>query len=352
MSEAPDRPLREGWTTGTCATAAACAAVAAWRGLRADGVPVGLPDGTRAVLEVETLGVGETWGEAQVRKDAGDDPDATHGLLIRTRVEMAEGGGIRFCAGPGVGTVTRPGLQIPPGEAAVNPAPRRQIEAALRELGVEHALVTVSVPGGEDVAAKTFNPRLGVVGGISILGTSGRVRPFSHEAVEATVRALVSVALAGGMTEIVLTPGHVGFRAARHLWPAVERERVLEVSNAWGTAVDALRAGGARRIVAVGHPGKLAKLAAGDWDTHSSRSKAAAPWVLEAGLKAGFRLEPVDTVEGILTAMEPLERDRFGQFLSKRIADALEARAGIPCAVVLVDMEGRTTGRWGDVPWE
>jgi len=326
--------------------------VAAWRGIVTDCVSVGLPDGTRAVLEVEGLDSGETWGEAQVRKDAGDDPDATHGLCIRTRVEPVEGGGIRFRAGPGVGTVTRPGLQIPPGEAAVNPAPRRQIEAALREQGVEHALVTVSVPGGEKVAAKTFNPRLGVVGGISILGTSGRVRPFSHEAVEATVRASVSVALAGGMTEIVLTPGHVGFRAARHLWPAVERERVLEVSNAWGVAVDALRAGGARRIVAVGHPGKLAKLAAGDWDTHSSRSKAVAPWVLEEGRKAGFSLEQVDTVEGILTAMASGERERFGQFLSQQIVQALEARAGIPCAVALVDMEGRTTGRWGEVSWE
>lgn len=352
MSEGPARPLREGWTTGTCATAAACAAVAAWRGLLTDCVSVGLPDGTRAVLDVEGLDSGATWGEARVRKDAGDDPDATHGLLIRSRVELAEGGGIRFRAGPGVGTVTKPGLQIPPGEAAINPAPRRQIEAALREQGVEHAVVTVSVPGGEEVAAKTFNPRLGVVGGISILGTSGRVRPFSHEAVEATVRASVSVALAGGLCEIVLTPGHVGFRAARHLWPAVERERVLEVSNAWGVAVDALREGGARRIVAVGHPGKLAKLAAGDWDTHSSRSKAVAPWVLEEGRKAGFSLVEVDTVEGILTATEPAERGRFGQFLSKRIVEALEARAGIPCAAVLVDMEGRTTGRWGEVPWE
>lgn len=343
--------LRDGRTTGSCVAAAAKAAALALCGEMPDSVEIPLPGGTRMHVPCRVVEIGPGFAVAVVRKDAGDDPDATHGLEVFVRLEPDDGSGIRFAAGAGVGTVTKPGLQVAVGEPAINPAPRRQATQALAEVGVENALVTVSVPGGEEVASRTFNPRLGVVGGISILGTSGRVRPFSHEAVEATVRSLVSVGLAAGRTEFVLTPGHVGANGARMLWPGLAAESLLEVSNAWGAAVDALRAGGARRLVAVGHPGKLAKLAAGDWDTHSGKSPPVVDWVYQQGVAAGFSVLPSGTVEGLFAALPESEKPLLGQFLSKLIVSALASRAGCPCAVVLVDMRGEAIGQWGELSW-
>jgi cobalt-precorrin-5B (C1)-methyltransferase len=331
--------------------AAAKAAALALRGEMPESVDIPLPDATRLRVPCRAVDIGPGFATAKVRKDAGDDPDVTDGLEIFVLLEPDELPGIRFAAGAGVGIVTLPGLQVPVGEPAINPSPRRQVIQALAEVGVRDALVTVMVPGGEDVATRTFNPRLGVVGGISILGTSGRVRPFSHAAVEETVRSLVSVGLAAGLTDFVLTPGHVGSRGARRLWPGLPSQALIEVSNAWGVAVDALRAGGARRLVAVGHPGKLAKLAAGDWDTHSGKSPAAVDWVYQQGIAAGHDVLPSNTVEGLFASFSAVAKPIFGQFLSRRIVTALEARSGFPCAVVLVGMDGGVLGQWGDLSW-
>ena len=184
MSRKPDQDLRRGWTTGACATAAVKAAL---QRLWGDGFPrevtITLPRGETPTFAVAQTGEGAGWAEAGVVKDAGDDPDVTHGALIVARVS-ASGGGVVFRAGDGVGTVTKPGLPVAPGEPAINPVPRDMMRGVVEEMAAIYGLktdieITVSVPGGAEIARKTWNPRLGIVGGLSILGTTGIVRPFS-----------------------------------------------------------------------------------------------------------------------------------------------------------------------------
>ncbi|MHB8767196.1 MAG: cobalt-precorrin-5B (C(1))-methyltransferase CbiD [Deferrisomatales bacterium] len=348
------RALREGYTTGTCAAAAARAAALALEGLPAPAqVAVELPGGRAALLEVEWAHREGAGAAAAVRKDAGDDPDVTHRCLVVVTLEPLEQGDLVFAAGEGVGTVTKPGLQVPPGEPAINPVPRELIRRAVRDVTSRPLRVTVAVPGGEALAAKTFNPRLGIVGGLSILGTTGVVRPFSHEAIRDTVEASLAVARACGVDAPVLVPGHVGERAARrHL--RLADEQVVEVSNEWGYALGRLAAHGFGRCLALGHPGKLAKLARGDLDTHSSRSATAAGYVADLARRVLGR-DPGDpnTVEGVLRDLPEDDRRRVAGELSARVRAAVEHRAGLPAAVALVNLEGDLLATAGDLtPWD
>jgi cobalt-precorrin-5B (C1)-methyltransferase len=265
--------LRTGWTTGTCASAAAkAAATGLCTGVRPAEVEVGLPGGRRVAFPVEAGPSGLPW-EAVVVKDAGDDPDCTDGARMTALVERAPGCRLELRAGPGVGTVTLPGLGLPVGVPAINPVPRRMILAALVEVTAEPLAVTFSVPGGEAMAEKTTNARLGIVGGISILGTTGIVRPFSTAAYRASVVQQIDVAAAQGHREVVLATGSRSERHAFAAWPGLPDVCVVEVGDFTGIALRRAVAAGVERVAFVGMAGKITKLAAGVMMTHFHRSK-------------------------------------------------------------------------------
>ncbi len=342
--------LRSGFTTGTCAAAAAKAAVSfLLDGRPLTAVEVPLPAGERVVIPLVRVGRTPAGATAVVRKDAGDDPDITDGLPVVAEVAGIAGNEVVVAAGEGVGTVTKPGLSVAPGEAAINPVPRRMIRAAVREVTDRGIKVTISIPGGREAARKTFNPRLGITGGLSILGTSGRVRPFSCAALRTSLQCLLDVVAASGIKAPVLVPGHIGRRAAaRHFHLAAGQ--IVEVGNEWGFTLTGA-AGKFAALLVLGHPGKLAKLAMGEENTHSSRSRSAVPYV--ANLAAGIlgRVGPeLPTVEGIFSACAAPERQRLGDILAERIHNAVRRRTeGMETAVVLVDMQGEIIGSNGDL---
>ena len=347
---------RTGYTTGTCAAAAAKAAAIVLCGGRAGRVvEVGLPDGTRVELPLESLTGDVNRAEAAVKKDAGDDPDVTDGSLVTALVEWAETGDVTIEAGEGVGTVTKPGLATPPGEPAINPVPREMIRSAVREITDRPVLVTISIPGGKELADKTFNPRLGVVGGLSILGTSGIVRPFSGKALRDALSCTLSVAVACKVSNPILVPGRIGERAAKALYAPVP-EQLIEVSNEWGFMLDEAANLSFDAMMVLGHPGKLAKLPGGDWDTHSSRSRSAVPFVTAlAETILGRSFPESSTVEGLFRDL-PLEESRvLADRLASRIRLAVSQRLGerFPVAVVLVNLKGVVLGMDGDLsPWQ
>jgi cobalt-precorrin-5B (C1)-methyltransferase len=330
--------LRRGVTTGTCATAAVKAAVIRLL-LREEPerVKVTLPDGehfvevaiSRLLVEDEG-GSGEATGalRAEVIKDAGDDPDQTHRATIFAIVRRNTTGDLRFLAGRGVGTVTQPGLQIPVGQAAINPVPRAMMRQAVGEVLAECGLefggaeslgfdLEIGCENGEQIALRTFNPRLGVIGGISILGTTGIVEPKSLASFKASIEVYIRVAL--GHTpegvpprEIVLAPGNLGQKFARQSLD-VPLFRVVQMSNFLGFALQcvarALAENSTRLPVLwlVGHPGKLAKVLNDAWDTHSSESASATTVVCEMAHGFGFhdeRLAASTTVEGIINLLD------------------------------------------------
>lgn len=346
---------RTGFSTGACAAAAAKAAAMVLAGrAMPESVEITFPDGSRDSLPVTCSQEMGGAAEASVRKFAGDDPDVTDGVTVIARIEWRDGADVSFAAGEGIGTVTAPGLSVPPGEPAINPAPRRMIFAAVREVTERGALVTVSIPGGRELAEKTFNPRLGVVGGLSVLGTTGRVRPFSAEALRQSLVCALDVAAACGVREPALVPGHIGERAARRHF-ALGPRQVIEVSNEWGFVLDEARKRPFERCLVVGHPGKLAKLADGQWDTHSSRSDTAAGAVAaRAAALLGREVPATPTVEGVFAALPEADRQRLGCALAAEVRGAIIARLGVgrEAAVVLVDMQGEILGQDGDLtPW-
>jgi cobalt-precorrin-5B (C1)-methyltransferase len=289
--------LRTGWTTGTCASAAAkAAAVGLCTGTRPETVEVGLPGGQRVSFRVEAGPSGEPW-EAVVIKDAGDDPDCTDGARMTAAVAFADVSdgpagpdrpdGHELRAGDGIGTVTLPGLGLPVGGPAINPVPRRMINAALAEVTDRGLVVTFSVPGGRDMAGKTTNERLGIVGGISILGTTGIVKPFSTASYRASVVQQIDVAAAQGHDLAVLATGSRSEAYALAAWPDVPPVCVVEVGDFTGIALRHAAGAGMRRAVFVGMVGKITKLAAGIMMTHFHRSKVDTDLLAEVARAAG-----------------------------------------------------------------
>ena len=268
------KKLRLGYTTGSCAAAAAkAAAVMLLTGRRLETVALLTPKGIRLELEVREVETGPGYVSCAIAKDAGDDPDVTNGTLIFARVSRREEPGIVIDGGPGVGRVTKPGLDQPVGAAAINSVPRRMIRENLEEVcaladwsgGLE---AVISVPEGERLAKKTFNPRLGIAGGISILGTTGIVEPMSDGALVGTIRAELSQRRAAGDRYVLLTPGNYGSEFIRDglgLDPAL----AVQTSNFIGDALDLCRELGFSGALLVGHVGKLVKLAGGMLNTHS-----------------------------------------------------------------------------------
>jgi len=318
-------------------------------------VNIGIPDGNRVQFSILSCRMEGDAAEASVCKDAGDDPDVTHQATVVASVCFVDGDEVRFAAGEGVGTVTKPGLSIAPGEPAINPTPRQMIRQAIREVTPRGVLVRVSIPGGRELAARTFNPRLGIEGGLSIIGTSGIVKPFSAPALTASLKCSLDVAAACGVQAPVLVPGNIGERAAlKNL--RVDAGQIIQVSNHWGFMLDQASLLPFERLLVLGHPGKLAKLIDGEWDTHSSNSASAVGIV--ARLAEKILLEPVPesaTVEGTFGGLTPEQSTQLGNALAAAISEVIIARIGSKqrLAVAIINMPGDILGAEGDLsPWK
>lgn len=273
--------LRKGWTTGTCAAAAARAAYEALlTGKFPESVTITLPGGARPSFALAFEELGEDFARAGIIKDAGDDPDVTHGALIVATVRLQPpGAGLSFKAGEGVGTVTRPGLPLKPGEPAINPAPRAMIRANLKEAAERHgagvdAIVEISIPGGEKIAERTANGRLGIVGGLSILGTTGVVVPYSCSAWIASIERGIDVARAAGLTHIAAATGRTSEAGVRKLLDLPELA-LIDMGDFVGGVLKYLRRHPVPRLTLAGGIAKMAKLAEGHLDLHSARSRIA-----------------------------------------------------------------------------
>jgi cobalt-precorrin-5B (C1)-methyltransferase len=279
--------LRTGWTTGTCASAAAkAAAIGLCTGVRPETVEVGLPGGDRVSFPVEPGPSGEPF-EAVVVKDAGDDPDCTDGARMAATVSFADAAEVELRAGDGVGMITLPGLGLAVGAPAINPVPRAMILAAVAEVTDRPLVVTFSVPGGQAMAAKTTNERLGIIGGISILGTTGIVRPFSTAAYRASVVQQIDVAAAQGHDLVVLATGSRSEAHVFAVWPDIPEVCVVEVGDFTGIALRRAAGAGMRRAVFVGMAGKITKLAAGVMMTHFHRSQVDTDLLAEVARVSG-----------------------------------------------------------------
>ena len=329
--------LRYGYTTGSCAAAAAKAAAQMLRtGQPVSQVRIVTPSGVPLTLDVLDPVLGEDSASCAIRKDGGDDPDATSGLLIYATVRPIPQG-IRIDGGPGVGRVTKPGLDQPVGAAAINHVPRQMIEAAVAEAlqgasgGME---VIISVPGGEEVGKRTFNPHLGIVGGISILGTSGIVEPMSEQALVDTTRVELNMCRAGGATDLLLTVGNYGddFASCKLGLSLAGRSKC---SNFIGQTLSDAISLGFRRVLLIGHIGKLVKLGAGIMNTHSAQGDARMEILVSCALARGASLEALRAVVACITTEAALEElRRFGLLeetmkeLGERIGQQLDRRFG------------------------
>ncbi|APX90513.1 cobalt-precorrin-5B (C(1))-methyltransferase [Brevirhabdus pacifica] len=355
MARKPPGPLRTGFTTGACATAAAAAATEALLGgAWPDPVRIRLPRGQEPAFPLHDRLAEPGAATATVRKDAGDDPDVTHGALIRARVSRgAAGQGVRFHAGEGVGIVTRPGLPVPVGEPAINPVPRRMMTETLEGIARDHAVaadfdVTISVPGGAELALQTWNPRLGIEGGISILGTTGIVRPFSCAAWIASIHRGVDVARAGGLSHVAGSTGATSERAAQEML-GLPDHAMLDMGDFAGGLLKYLARHPVAQLTIAGGMGKLTKLAQGALDLHSARSQVdfaqLGEWAAGLGLDGG-RIARANTVLEafeIARAADPAGADRLAGEIVARARDTARAALGdAPVAprVIGFDREG------------
>ena len=335
-----DRKLRCGYTTGTCAAAAVRgAAELLLTGRRLSAVRVDTPAGIPVEAELLEISAGPGWAACAVRKDGGDDPDITDGALIFARVERTGVPGVEIDGGEGVGRVTRPGLDQPVGAAAINSTPRRMIraqaQAALRAAGASGGLrAVISVPEGRRLAGGTFNPRLGIEGGISILGTSGIVRPMSEEALIRSVRLELDLVRAAGGEDVLVTPGNYGEDFARDVL-GLKLDRWALCSNYVGEAIDHARGLGFRSLLLVGHLGKLVKVAAGIMNTHSRTADGRGETMAAHTALCGGDRETVEAVFRTITTDDAIDcLDRAGlrgpvmASLARELDIQLKRRAG------------------------
>lgn len=353
--------LRHGWTTGACATAATTAAYTALlTGDFPDPVTVTLPRGEQPSFALAVESLTEDQAMAGVVKDAGDDPDVTHGALVRATVrEGAPGSGVVFRAGPGVGTVTRPGLPLPVGEPAVNPVPRQMMREAVSAVAARHGVsgdveIELSVDGGEEIARSTWNPRLGILGGLSILGTTGVVVPYSCSAWIDSIRRGVDVARAAGRTHVAGCTGSTSERAAVAEYGLPE-DALLDMGDFAGAVLKYLRRHPVPRLTVAGGFGKLSKLAAGHLDLHSGRSQVDRGLLAELARHGGADDALAAAVAQANTALEAAGLCRaagvpLGDLVARRACEeALRVLRGAPVTVdvLCIDRAGTVIGRSG-----
>lgn len=347
-SDTPAVPeLRRGWTTGACATAATCAALRGlWGGQIPDEVQITLPRGETPRFAIAHAARGDDWVECGVTKDAGDDPDVTHGALICVRVRASDA--LRFVAGEGVGTVTKPGLPIGVGEPAINPVPRQMMAQVVAQEAARHgqtcaAELTIRVPGGAALAARTWNPRLGIKGGLSILGTTGIVRPFSCAAWIASIHRGVDVARASGLRHVAGCTGATSESALRKVYDLPD-EALLDMGDFAGGLLKYLRKAPVERLTIAGGIAKMTKLAQGARDLHSARSQ-----VNFADLARALDLPDLENAPTALAAWHiagpPMARYVADQ--ARAQAQTLLQDAPVSVDVIVVDREGAILARAG-----
>jgi cobalt-precorrin-5B (C1)-methyltransferase len=343
---AKSRPLRRGWTTGTCAAAAAKAAYTALlTGEFPDPVEVTLPGGQRPSFALATTARGNRAATAGVIKDAGDDPDVTHGALILAMVRPgAPGTGVSFRAGEGVGTVTRPGLPVPPGEPAINPVPRQMIGDAIKEVATTYGYpgdveVEISVPGGEALAAKTLNGRLGIVGGLSILGTTGIVVPYSCSSWIQSIRSGIDVARAIGLTHIAAATGSTS-EAAVHKMHDLPETALIDMGDFVGGTLKYVKTHPVPRVTIAGGVAKMTKLAQGLLDLHSKRGSVDRAALAKLAEKAGGSAALGQAIQAANTAAEAIGHARAeGVALGDAVAHGAWQTASAVVAGKLIEIE-------------
>ena len=355
MKRKPERPLRKGWTTGACAAAAAKAAWGALlTGEFADPVTITLPRGGKPVFALTRAELGDGWAEAAVVKDAGDDPDVTHGATVVARVARgATGSGVTFRAGEGVGTVTLSGLPLAVGEPAINPAPRRMIAAAITAVAPGDVEVTLSIPGGEEIAKKTWNPRLGILGGLSVLGTTGIVVPYSCSSWIHSIHRGVDVARANGIDHIAGSTGATSEAAVRARYGLAD-SALIDMGDFAGGLLKYLRNHPVPRLTMAGGFAKLAKLAHGHLDLHSSRSTVDFASLSELLADLGAQACAVEAARGANTAGQVLAISReaglpLGDAIARRAREVALATlsGGVAVDVCVFDREGGLAGHAG-----
>ena len=340
------KKLRCGYTTGSCAAGAAkAAAKMLLSGETVSQITLMTPAGIPLTLDILELRLTDDCASCAIRKDSGDDPDITNGILIYATVCKCESG-VVIDGGEGIGTVTKPGLDQPAGNAAINSTPRRMITDALTEIAAEHGYaggfhVIITAPEGAEIAKKTFNPRMGITGGISIIGTTGIVEPMSNAAVVDTIRAEANMRRAAGQENLLLTVGNYSDTFLQDFRPELA-ERAVMCSNFIGDAVDIGVTLGFRSILLIGHIGKLVKLGAGIMNTHSSYADGRMETLIACGALAGIPREllvqipecvTTDAALNILyqhpkyTEMLQILTERIAYYLSARVKDQVQTGA-------------------------
>lgn len=342
---------KSGVTTGSCAAGASKAACLLIQdNLQGTEVEIPLPEGQRLKLKIKSYEKVDGISRVGIIKDAGDDPDITHGLEIQAVVRVLSAqGNVRILGGQGVGVVTKKGLQVPVGESAINPVPRKMIEAAVREVfPQEEVEVIIEVPEGDKVAQHTLNPRLGIIGGISILGTTGIVRPMSEEAFKTSILPELDQALAYGHEAIILTPGHYGFRAATEQL-SIPAEAIVQMSNFVGFMLEEAAYRKIKHVVLFGHIGKMIKLAGGIFHTHTHVADARMEILIAHAAMAGIPVETLrelaefPTTEGAAKELQSLGCISFlsdlAERASQRAMDHVHGKMEIGMVFTLLDGE-------------
>lgn len=347
------KELRGGYTTGACVAAGIKAAALFMQGSTSDFVEINALDGTKLNIPIKNIEPAGAGIRVEVVKDAGDDPDITNGVSVFSTLVLDKSlDGIAFLAGEGVGTVTRAGLAVPPGAPAINPGPRQLVKQSLQEVfgSVPGCRVVIDVPGGAELARKTLNPILGIENGISIIGTTGVLKPMSEEAFKDSLVPQISVALAAGYDTQIFVPGKIGERIATQ-WGLPEKA-MAQTSNFIGHMLEKAADMGVKRVLLFGHIGKLAKVAAGVFHTHNrvgdGRLETLAAYSGAAGM-------PPEGIRAILAAMTTEEAmPIIEKYQLQSVYDTIAARAslraerlvfgGLKVGTVMVTLKGDLLG--------
>jgi cobalt-precorrin-5B (C1)-methyltransferase len=348
--------MRTGFTTGACAAAAAKAATRALvRGAPMTEIETTLPNRMKVTFPLNRCELEGTRAIASVIKDAGDDPDCTHGAELTATVELTSEPGVQILGGAGVATVTKPGLGLEVGAPAVNPVPRKNItEMVQEELAGGGAVVTISVPRGEEMAKETLNARLGLIGGISILGTSGLVKPYSTAAFKASVVQGIDVAAERGLATLVVTTGGKSEAYAMKLFSELPEESFIQMGDFVGVALKHAARRHVGRVVIVGMIGKLSKMANGKMQTHAAGSEVNMSLLADFAAELGARPEVLEEIRKANTARHVLELAAregltgIATLICRRVVEhGTRHTAGkLPITAVLVDFNGNELGRY------
>lgn len=342
----PDGPLRTGYTTGACATAASQAAlISLLTQAEVRETEIILPRGGRVLFRMESCDYDSDTATCTTRKDAGDDPDITHKAIIGSTVRLTPEPGIQFLRGEGVGLVTLPGLSVPVGEPAINPVPRKMMQESLFRVlqryrtgsiqGADYGVdVEIFVPGGEALAMKTLNARLGIIGGISILGTTGIVKPFSRSSYIASIRLGIDVCLANGCRELVINAGARSEGILRRLFPRLPEYAFIQYGNWIGETLDMLASSSCQWVHLAIMLGKAVKLAQGHLDTHSGKSTLDRDFLCGLARECGYGEVEIASVMEITMARNLMQifpfraEEKFYRTLMNRAHEVCGKRIG------------------------